>query len=669
MIRLASTLPAALACLIASPSLAQDKAVGSSKAVERIVYPYPAAGVQIGQGWDSFGERGTASFCVSVDEAKLEHSSFESSVEQIQSTFSFVKKTTSSVSAAYNGGGGFGGSASASSSKEIRINSDDQNFLFTFVSSSGSTFAVPSGTYDRHISVEDLEFSKSIDSATAEERLVSRLDSLPLQVKGGSFTFSDQAQALLNEMSGDDVGKKRVASERFRQLCGDGFVAAIHRGARLHLLLTQKVRSRSQKESLTAAVSASGYGASGGGSFSSSTKKLEATDKLSYTILQEGGVPEQVRATIGPPTAGKVFDINDIIPPPENLLLNPTAFSVDILPYSAIVGPAIDQSLVASPNDLFLVGDYYIVLRDLFDLAGEAVEIAASSDTYINNSVYAKDMLGIYGGANEFSRLHDQIQSDMMFLERLIEQCYRERTGCKLETALQGVESDLKEEAIESKTLDSGVDAAIKILSTARIEDNLKDATSGKEIRNTQVSDALNEAIQRKPEATVGDALAYLKDVSETLRRYRARTSEYSSFIDDKGELSSQFYLRFYHYAANLPLPKDSYDDYKATIGKLVFPFVKPENKAQQEKVKNDFKAAADAATDDLRKAILRERLLPWKEFFCKELKSAPLCVPDAVLLSIATPVVNTDDFTIKPRARTLPIGKFDLRLDRFMIR
>src|SRR5580704_2078221 len=72
-------------------------------------YPYPNAGARIGQGWDSFNERATGASCVDVVEAPLEKASFETHVEQIQSTYSLATQTTTSVSASYSG---FGASAS-----------------------------------------------------------------------------------------------------------------------------------------------------------------------------------------------------------------------------------------------------------------------------------------------------------------------------------------------------------------------------------------------------------------------------------------------------------------------------------------------------------------------------------------------------------------------------
>ena len=160
----------------------------------RIIFPYPGAGAQIGQGWDSFGERGTTGFCVSVEGQRLEHTSFESHVEQIQSTYSLIKKVTSSISAAYSGGS-FGGSASASSEKELRIDSDDQNFLFTFESSSGSTFAVPPGTYSSKIALtgDDNTVLQSVRSPVGEEKFLNYLGNAPLTIKPGFLKFSDDA--------------------------------------------------------------------------------------------------------------------------------------------------------------------------------------------------------------------------------------------------------------------------------------------------------------------------------------------------------------------------------------------------------------------------------------------------------------------------------------------
>ena len=171
----------------------------------------------------------------------------------------------------------------------------------------------------------------------------------------------------------------------------------------------------------------------GGASYNSSTTKLATTDNLSYRMFQQGGVPPQVRALIQKTEGKPFFDVNTIIPSPDNLLINPTAFKVDVIPYALISDAKLPKDFAASPNELFEVGDYYIVLRDLYNVANGIVQIASTSATEIEKSDYQKAMIMLFGGGKQLQEVQDQIQLDMMFLESLMKECYSPaRKNCHL---------------------------------------------------------------------------------------------------------------------------------------------------------------------------------------------------------------------------------------------
>jgi hypothetical protein len=95
-------------------------------------------------------------------------------VQQLKSTFSLLKKITTSVSASYNAGGG-GASGSVDTSHQMQVNSDDQNFLFTFESISGSTFAVPPGTKQFEVSDSAFKLLETVKSDRAQDNLVTAI--------------------------------------------------------------------------------------------------------------------------------------------------------------------------------------------------------------------------------------------------------------------------------------------------------------------------------------------------------------------------------------------------------------------------------------------------------------------------------------------------------------
>ena len=95
---------------LADPSVSPNK--NSEKIFRGLArYPYPNDGVEIGQGWDSFSEKGTPSRCVEVIEVPIESSAFESNTSEIMSTYSLMK--SQSLQAKLSGSlGGFSGGGS-----------------------------------------------------------------------------------------------------------------------------------------------------------------------------------------------------------------------------------------------------------------------------------------------------------------------------------------------------------------------------------------------------------------------------------------------------------------------------------------------------------------------------------------------------------------------------
>jgi hypothetical protein len=392
---------AVLACWLAASAgtaQAQGGANGSPPASPggQAVYPYPSAGVALGQGWDSIRERGTAASCVTFASANLPQSSYQASVEQVQSTYSLATKVTTSVSASYNG---FGASASGSlsTSSESTVSSDDQNFLFTFQSESGSTYTIPPG----------------LGSAPAPNAGATRI-----------VLTADAANLL---------AKDPIA---FRLVCGDGFVSTIHSGVRLFFILTQKYASQQNQDSLSATLAASGWGASANASYSTSTSKMTSTDALSYKVIQQGGTPMTLSA-IGPTTPGApFFDVNKILPTKDNLSTNPVAYQIVITPYTTI-----DKSLQAadSPTSLLAFGDYYLVLNDLWVLIGDIM-----SDDYLGKNAaktppYEERMINAYLGFPALESLRDQIRADLMILEAAISACYDSPSNCSVANAAKAV--------------------------------------------------------------------------------------------------------------------------------------------------------------------------------------------------------------------------------------
>src|SRR5262249_21763148 len=155
--------------------------------------------------------QGTTASCVEVAEAKLERATFETHLEHLQSTFSLITKTTTSVSGAYSG---FGASASGSlsASSSLHITSDDQNFLFSFSSANGSTFAVPlDASQENHLELSDqaIKTLSTLKSDATQQAYLGKWSDRPAANKSGLIQLTEAAKKLRNE-----------EKEQFARVCG-----------------------------------------------------------------------------------------------------------------------------------------------------------------------------------------------------------------------------------------------------------------------------------------------------------------------------------------------------------------------------------------------------------------------------------------------------------------
>jgi hypothetical protein len=564
----------------------------TSKFCSAARYPYPSGGVVIGQGWDSFREEGTGASCVDVDAVALEKSTYRTDVEHLKSTYSLVTQTTTSVSAAYKGGVA-NVSGSLNSSHSMQINSDDQNFLFTFESSNGSTFAVaPNTTVSKNLELSPsaLKLLEAAKDESVQQAVLSAVLNRSNGFAGHFIRLTPEARKLIAP------GPK--SEDAFRRVCGDGFVAAIHRGSRIQVLLTQKFRSLKQRDSLDATLNASGYGASGSATYSTSTDRLKTSDDLRYHVFQEGGVPFSPRALSSAKT-GEFFDINGILPPPEQLLANPTAFQITVVPYSNI-DPTVTSS-IPSPTRLFSLGDYYIVLNDIYNLVGNILDSLRSGANSATAGPFDTRLIDAYaggkehGGATELEKVHDSILVDLAFLETAISNCYKDNRDCSVQEAIGTTTSSLPQ----------NID----------IQAQLSDFA---------IFGGQNDEFKRR--------LELFKEKAEWLRR----------LVDQHGKLDDEFFLSFYVYLTQIPLPRAAYSDNPdwKTLQTMSIP--SGANLDTKKGLAQKFKK-------ELTEAILDFRMNPWKSFFCNELKQSPLCVSDGALRALAESADwGVETFTVK---------------------
>lgn len=635
-----------------------EKPTNPSGASEYLAYDYPKNGIVIGQGFNLFDHSGTSETCVVGKTVTLEQTSYSTEVKQAMSSLDVEKSISGSASASF---GSFA-SGSVSMARSSKINSDSQNFIFSFVSNNGSTFLSGSGMVpdEPEVTNDDIKNLKSLTDKPSSQYLEAILDRRIPRVSGGNISLTNEA--------------KRYDQNNFVKHCGHGYVAAILRGVKVDVLLTNNYKNQEEKRAMSAKVKASGFGASGSASYSRSSKKKKINSDLSYRVFQKGGLPMPIVA-LGYNENGEPeenIDLSKVFPKPSTFIANPTAFTVIIAPYSKLDMPE-KIKLPYGPSNLFGFRDYYIVLSDLYDLVGEVIQTEVSGQNSVDDAAFDPILIEAYGGVERLIALRNELHWDLEFLEIMIGLCRQADKYCETTENLKKVKKEYSSLiSITANEAYKANQAARTLISDKKTKDtkdvSIQAFTEIKSIDKTAADKFINLGIKEKVKSVkkLSDSL-YLDGVDDIIDPELRRTildarnlanqaaayERINNYIDQsKGTLSADFYDNFYFYLVNIPIPKSLYSatsfDALANKSKTVY-------HDQKEKA---VAAWLPKANDQLRRVIYSQRISPWRDYFCQELKSAPLCYPDSTLFDIVSagvPQFTGEDKRIAGRSRPKP--------------
>jgi len=251
----------------------------SYSAIQTRYLPYPSQGVMLGQGWDSFSSKPVGNNCVVFSRQFVPGHDLNISTEEIKSRYQLNKSMKMSMSGSYSG---FGAKASAkgSYSKSLDIDQNNTNILATVNIWKGDEYTAPS-----LIARDAEDFPKPGDSqyypiSLTQEAINILNTTMPTQ----------ELKNLSDAEKADKLHKfNAIKVKQFRKLCGDSYVGHIRNGASLSAYLTFESLSREEKQSMSAEISASGWGAKLSGSYSAERKESLDNSSSSISIYQTGG--------------------------------------------------------------------------------------------------------------------------------------------------------------------------------------------------------------------------------------------------------------------------------------------------------------------------------------------------------------------------------------------
>ena len=128
--------------------------------------------------------------------------------------------------------------------------------------------------------------------------------------------------------------------------------------------------------------------------------------------------------------------MNTILPTPDQLIANPTAFTVTVTPYQNVIEEINQNDKFPSPLGLLKLSDYYVALRDEYNLLTtilNSIRISKKSA----NFPFDPRVIDIFKGEAGVESIYDGIHFDLSFLEAAIAECYSETRACTVESAIK----------------------------------------------------------------------------------------------------------------------------------------------------------------------------------------------------------------------------------------
>jgi len=357
--------------------------LGSSGVLaDSYVVDAPTTGVEIGLGWDATRNRLVPSRCISFAPVQEGGQLATVDVSEINDSSELQKHLGVSASAQVHG---LVGSASASASfvQDTHITSTRTNFAIRASVTNGVMFIGPS----KPPHLRRFAFSATQPVTTSMGTVQPDPDSATNQ-------YVQLAPWLKQVQADPSQGSQK---EKFRQLCGDGFVSAIYSGLELFTVISFDQTRTDKSESMKAEIKGSyGVGA-GSASAAKDTKEAFQSSNTSMHFVQRGGAGGSL-----PSSREELSRKLDEIA--QEAIDAPEFFDIEITPYSDLPGWTYG-SLNQGGSYTDTIVERYLQLKTIYRDLGDVIDNGDSRYTMC------------FGTAN-YQNLQDRIARVLALLEK-----------------------------------------------------------------------------------------------------------------------------------------------------------------------------------------------------------------------------------------------------------
>ena len=239
---------------IAAPAAAQDPAQQDLEAA--VLVEAPETGVGLGWGWNTFQAEPIPTVCIEFVPAASDAQTTTLDFQEVNDTFELMESMNVSAEVSVKTIG-YEGAGQASFAKQVNVTGTSSTFLISAAVQNGATFAAPA------------PLRRGRDDSS---------------VAGASGVRLTRAAAAL----------ARKKPEEFKDVCGNGFISATMGGARLNTVVSIKTTTRSEKETVKAAVSGKGWGVKVEAAMGSDTQSGTSNFTREISFYQAGGREQEL---------------------------------------------------------------------------------------------------------------------------------------------------------------------------------------------------------------------------------------------------------------------------------------------------------------------------------------------------------------------------------------
>ena len=368
----------------------------SACAQSEIVADYPATGVQLGNGWDSFIGSKTTSACIVAASASDSGQRRWVTFSDIVDTSSLVNSLSVSADAKISSIMGGSGSASVSFSRTVSISTSNSNVGVNVWIIEGAQYAIPPSDVSR---VNQDLATEAAKAASEGFKSPTSAQLTPVLLNQGAI----QLKASYSKLA-------RMHPLDFRRECGDAFVSMVRNGSGLIGVASASTHTESEHSDFKAAVHGSFGISQVSASVQSSMDHMQSEGRVSLDYTQVGGQ--------GLPVATSLNAFKDLVVQIGQQAKPETAapYQIALTKYSSIRGyPSGTESL----DLISKMADQYFGLetirRDLLDAN-------AHPDLYVlDGSVTAAQV----------STLETEVDASMAAVKIAVEKCAKKPKTCK----------------------------------------------------------------------------------------------------------------------------------------------------------------------------------------------------------------------------------------------